>query len=673
MTLDALPAAPAGGSSTADAASLAGRLSISERALGRIALVGVTVLAAVLYLSNLAISGYANSYYSAAALAASQSWGAWFFGSFDAANFITVDKPPLATMLMGLSVRLFGLSSWSILLPQALCGVATVALLFLIVRRGFGVAAASIAAIVCALTPAAVLIFRYNNPDALLTLLLVLSAAAFLRGLENGRLRWAVAAAVLVGLAFNVKYLQAWLVLPAFAVTYVLCAPGSVRRRLAALGAALLAVVAASGWWITIMEFIPVAQRPYVGGTNDNSALDLVLGYDGLGRIFGPGSVVGQPALPPGAGGALSLLPVLPGGVSFGGLPASAGIPFGGPTDLLRLANARFGGGIAWLIPFSLISLAAGLGARWHAPRTDLRRAAYLMWGLWLLVHIAVFSFMSGIIHTYYVVVLAPAIGALVGMGTLDLWALLRRHRLGGVPLAAAVAISAVVAWQLVLRTPEFMPGLATLVLAGGLLAAAAIVLAPLFAAPAVRQRGMQRGLATGGLGLALVVLITGPAAYAQKTVSQAQFGSDPVAGPAAIAPSMGEAGFPVGPNGTAYIGPGAEGADAALVSYLLANRGDQTWIVAVASSQAASSIQLATRAPVLSMGGFAGTDPVPTLEQLQSLAATGQLRYVLLLGNWPDSGNGSQITDWVRSTGTLIQYGGSSGTLFDLSASANS
>ena len=673
MTFDALPAAPAGGSSTADAASLAGRLSISERALGRIALVGVTVLAAVLYLSNLTISGYANSYYSAAALAASQSWGAWFFGSFDAANFITVDKPPLATMLMGLSVRLFGLSSWSILLPQALCGVATVALLFLIVRRGFGVAAATIAAIVVALTPGAVLIFRYNNPDALLTLLLVLAAARLPAWPRERADPLGRAAAVLVGLAFNTKYLQAWLVLPAFAVTYVLCAPGSLRRRLAALCVALLAVIAASGWWIAVVQLIPVAQRPYIGGSTNNSALDLVLGYDGLGRIFGPGSVAGQPALPPGAGGALSLLPVLPGGVSFGGLPASAGIAFGGPTDLLRLANARFGGQIAWLIPFSLISLAAGLGARWHAPRMDLRRAAYLMWGLWLLVHIAVFSFMSGIIHTYYVVVLAPAIGALVGMGTLDLWALVRRHLLGGVPLAAAVAISAVVAWQLLLRTPEFMPGLATFVLAGGLLAAAAVVVAPLLAAPALRLRGMQRGLATGGLGLALAVVITGPAAYAQKTVMQAQFGSDPVAGPAAIAPSMGEAGFPVGPNGTAYIGPGAEGADAALVSYLLANRGDQTWIVAVASSQAASSIQLATRAPVLSMGGFAGTDPVPTLEQLQSLAATGQLRYVLLLGNWPDSGNGSQITDWVRSIGTLIQYGGSSGTLFDLSPSANS
>src|SRR5439155_7257780 len=167
----------------------------------------------------------------AAALAASQSWSAWFFGSFDAANFITVDKPPLATMLMGLSVRLFGLSSWSILLPEALAGVATVALLFVMVRRTFGPSAAVIASLVAALTPAAVLMFRYNNPDALLTLLLVGAAAAFIRALVTGRLRWVILAALLVGLAFNTKYLQAYLVLPAFGLTYLIAAPGGIRRR----------------------------------------------------------------------------------------------------------------------------------------------------------------------------------------------------------------------------------------------------------------------------------------------------------------------------------------------------------------------------------------------------------------------------------------------------------
>ena len=260
------------------------------------ATIGVLALAAVLYVVNLTVSGYANVYYSATAWAASQNWAAWFFGSVDPSNFITVDKPPLATMVMGLSVRLFGLSSASILLPEALMGVGVVALLMAIVRRTFGAPASIIAGLVAALTPAAMLIFRYNNPDALLTLLLVGAAYAFIRALETDRFRWLVLAGVLVGLGFETKLLQAYLVLPVFAITFAIAAPGSIRRRAAGLAVALVAVVASSGWWIAAMELIPAASRPYVGGSTNNSALNLVLGYDGLGRILGEGAAGGARA-----------------------------------------------------------------------------------------------------------------------------------------------------------------------------------------------------------------------------------------------------------------------------------------------------------------------------------------------------------------------------------------
>jgi 4-amino-4-deoxy-L-arabinose transferase-like glycosyltransferase len=267
-----------------------------------LAQVGVAALAAVVYVANLTVSGFANTYYSAAALAASQSWSAWFFGSIDASNFITVDKPPLSTMVMGLSVRLFGLSSWSVLLPEALMGVATVVVLMAIVRRTMGAPAAVIAGLVAALTPAAVLIFRYNNPDALLTLLLTGAAYAFIRSLEGGRLRWVAFAALLVGLAFNTKYLQAWLVLPAFAVVWAVAAPGPLAHRVRGLLVAFATVVLASGWWIAMMELLPASVRPFVGGSTNGSALDLVLGYDGLGRIFGASGGPGGGG-PGGAGG----------------------------------------------------------------------------------------------------------------------------------------------------------------------------------------------------------------------------------------------------------------------------------------------------------------------------------------------------------------------------------
>jgi 4-amino-4-deoxy-L-arabinose transferase-like glycosyltransferase len=649
---------------------------LADAAWVRPAQLGVTGLAALLYLVNLTVSGFANTYYSAAALAAAQSWSAWFFGSIDSANFITVDKPPLSTMLMGLSVRLFGLESWAILLPEALAGVATVAVLFVIVRRSFGPAAAVIAGLVMALTPAAVLIFRYNNPDALLTLLLVLAAGAFLRAVEAGRIRWVVLAAVLVGLAFNTKYLQAYLVLPAFALTYLIAAPIGLRRRVAGLAVAAATVLVASGWWVLAVELIPAASRPYIGGSDTNSAVELLFGYDGLARIFG--------FLGGGPGGAAAGAGAAVAGGGGGG--------FSGTAGLLRLFNAELGGQIAWLLPFSLVGLIGGLWARRRTPRTDPARAAYLMWGLWLLVHAIVFSFMTGIIHSYYVVAMAPAVAALVGAGTVELWSLRSRVRFGGLALGATILGSAVMAWWLLDRTPDFAPGLGVVILIVGALVALVV------AVPAAPHR-QRTQFAAAALGLA--VLLAGPAAYALDTMSSAYGGGDPSAGPAtatrsgpsgtfAGGPPTDGQGFASGPgrgtppggttllgaggsSGRAAAGPGAGGADAsdpALVAYLLANRGAATWIVATWSANGAGSIELASLAPVMAMGGFSGGDPTPTLDQLKAYVASGQLRYVLLGtgGGGPGGGSSTAIGAWVTSVGTVVDYGGSAGTLYDLS-----
>ena len=323
------------------------------------ALVGVGGLAAFLYLWNVTVSGYGNTYYAMAAQAAAQDWAAFLFGSLDAGNFITLDKPPLSTWVMGLAVRLFGLGPASVLVPQALAGVATVLVVFAVARRSFGPLAGVIAALVTALTPAAVLIFRYDNPDAILTLLLVLSAYALVRSLEAGSWRWVLLAAALVGAGFMAKYLQAWMVLPAFAATYLVAAPGGVGRRLAQLAAAAATVATTSLWWVALVDAIPASARPYIGGSETNSALDLLLGYNGLGRLFGEG----------------------PGG--FGRGPG--GSPFGGEPGVLRLLNEQFDGQVAWLLPFALVALVAGLWLTRRAVRTDARRAGYLLWGLWLL------------------------------------------------------------------------------------------------------------------------------------------------------------------------------------------------------------------------------------------------------------------------------------------------
>src|SRR6266496_2236765 len=406
----------------------------------RPSLLGLLAAAAVLYLWALGRSGYANDYYAAAVQAGSTSWKAFFFGSFDSSNFITVDKPPAALWVMDLSARLFGVNSWSLLVPQALEGVATVGVLYAAVRRYAGPAAGLLAGAVLTATPVAALMFRYDNPDALLVLLLTVGAYATLRAVESGRTKWLVLAGTAVGFGFLAKMLQAFLVVPAFGLAYLIAGPTPVRRRVGQLLVALAALIASAGWWVAIVQLIPAADRPYIGGSTTNSVLQLMFGYNGFGRLTGneTGSVI-----PGGAGG-------------FGGVGGS----MWGPTGLTRLLGADMGGEISWLLPAALAAFGIGLWITWRARRTDLVRASLVVWGGWLLITAVVFSFARGIIHPYYTVALAPAIGALVGIVVPILW---RNRREPTMRLAVAG----------VLLTPRTLVGRArTGVVAVGLLAA---------------------------------------------------------------------------------------------------------------------------------------------------------------------------------------------------------
>ena len=374
----------------------------------RPALLGLLGATALLYLWGLGASGYANTFYSAAVQAGATSWKAFLFGSSDGANSIMVDKPPASLWVMALSARIFGVNAWSILVPQALAGVAAVGVLYAAVRRWHGPAAGVLAGAVLALTPVAVLMFRFNNPDALLVLLLTVAAYALVRALEAGRAGWLVAAAVFLGFGFLTKMMQAFLVVPGFTLAYLVAAPVALRRRIGQLLAAGVALVVSAGWWVAMVELWPAAQRPYVGGSQTNSVLELIFGYNGFGRLTGNeiGSVgrgrwAGGPA-----GGAF------PGGAPGGGPPGGPGGSMRGGGGLRQLFDLSMGSQIAWLLPAALLFLLTLLWLVRRQPRTDRLRASMLLWGGWLLVTGAVFSFAQGIIHPYYTVALAPAIGA---------------------------------------------------------------------------------------------------------------------------------------------------------------------------------------------------------------------------------------------------------------------
>jgi 4-amino-4-deoxy-L-arabinose transferase-like glycosyltransferase len=554
-------------------------------------LAAIAVIALALYTWALSRNGMGNSYYAAAIKSGALSWKAFFFGSLDPGSFITVDKLPAGLWIPALFARVFGFSSWSMLLPQAFAGVASVLIVYRLVRLWAGDVAALLSALAFALTPVAVVIFRLNDPDALLTLLLLLAAWAIWSAIGSGATWKLAAAGALVGAAFLTKMLEAFVVLPALGLVYLLCGPRRLRRRALQLGVALVALVVSGGWWVAIVEFWPAATRPYVGGSTNDSVLNLVFSRSG-GYLGNAGPVPN----------------------------------FSGSPGWLRMFNAELGGEISWLVPLALVGLAAGLWVTRGAPRTDRTRAGYMLWGLWSLVIIAVFSSARGVLHPYYTVLLAPGIAALAGAGSVELWRLSRSRRWLSWLLPAAVAGTAWWSDALLKRIPGYVPGLATAVIAVGAVATAALVL--------VLARMVERRVvvcAVTAVGVAAV--LAGPFAYDLSTVGRGLTGPLASAGPAVGAFTPG---IPGGPGGVGLPrGSVSENlaVDRSLIGYLEDHREGAKYLIAVEGSSVAVPFILAVGQPVMAMGGFSGSDPAPTVVELQGMVAAGQIHYVLLGG----------------------------------------
>ena len=583
----------------------------------RPAFVALLVLTAVLYIVNLSVSGWANSFYSAAVQAGSVNWEAFFYGSSDAANSITVDKPPASLWLMALSVRLLGLTPFAILLPEALMGVATVAVLYLLVRRRFPAGTALLAGLTLALTPVAALMFRFNNPDALLVLLLTLSVYFTLRGVESGRVRWVLWAGAMVGLGFLTKQLQAFLILPVLAGVYLYASPRSLRVRFAHLFGALAAVIVSAGWWVAIVELVPASARPFIGGSQLNDFLELTFGYNGLGRLTGE---------------------------ETGSVTSPTQGSHWGYTGLDRLFSGDFGAQATWLMFAALVALAVTLWLMRRLPRTSTARATMLLLGGTFVVTALAFSFMAGIFHAYYMVALAPALAGTFAIGAGMLWS--RRRRLWS-RILMAVLVAGTAAWgfELLLRSGWWLPWLRWVVVALGIAGAVLLLV----------RWGRARPRLAASVSLAAVLL--GPAAFTLVTLTVPHTGSVVTAGPGSSS-SSGlplHAGSPLAP----FAVQGANGGgllDAALVSPTLASTlaadgAHYTWVAAAMGSNNAAGYQLATGMPVMPIGGFNGSDPSPTLQQFQQYVADGRIHW-FIVGRLGRANGGSDssalISGWI-------------------------
>ena len=587
----------------------------------RWALAVLLAATAALYLWNLSASGYGNTFYAAAAQAGSQSWSAWFFGSLDAQNFITVDKPPASLWVTGLSVRLFGMNSWSVMAPQALMGVAAVAVLFCAVRRAFtdpnqGAVAGLLAGAVLAATPAATLMFRFNNPDALLVLLLTVAAYCLMRAASSASWRWLLLVGVVMGTAFLTKMMQGFLVLPGIGLAYALVAPTSWAKRALHLLGAVAALIVAAGWWVLAVQLTPANARPYIGGSTDNSVLDLALGYNGINRLLGhrrEGTPLGD------WGG--SNLPML-----------------GERTGLHRLFTGEMSIEISWLIPVALFVVVFGmyLAARRALSRGEL--CALLLWGTWLVMTGVVFSFMGGIVHPYYTVALAPAIAALVGIGAV--WAWRRRSSWDGRCALAAMIVLAALSSANLLKYSAFGPAWLRWLIVS---LAAVSALGVLWPRPPVVA--LVAGCLAGLAGTTTVSIATAATPH-QGTI------------PNAIRPSK--------VTGTWM---NDEGTNSDLAKLLAATR--TPWSAATNGSLSAAALEITSGTSVMADGGWGG-DPVPTLQQFIDDVHAGKISYYVEAGRGPNSpavhgevirstrhtaAHTREIADWVAAhyPGTMI------------------
>ncbi len=648
---------------TTKTAVLAGRIE-REKLLSWLGLAGALAVSAGLNLWNLAQNGYDNLYYSVAVQSMLQSWHNFFFASYDAGGFISVDKPPVALWIQTLGAKLLGFNALGILLPEALAGIASVALLYFLVRRLFGPLAASIAALALALTPIAVAVERGNNTDTWLMFTLLLAARAITRATETGRFALLALSMALVGVAFNIKMLEAFIVLPAFYLLYLVAAPVRWPRRLLHLVLGTVVVLGVALSWPLAVDLTPPDARPWVGGSQHNSVLELALGYNGLSRVTGQGEGFGgrgpQGGFRSGAPGGFPGFGNNPGGFpNFGNNPGGGPRGGGGLFDAgnagpLRLVTGPLAGQWSWLVPLALFGVPVAVwGVRRRRPLEG-RGQAILLWTGWLAMYGVVFSMAQGIFHPYYLIMLAPAAAALVGIGMAALWAAYRRGGWAAWLLPVALLVTAI--WQMTLvgAYPAWSAWLTPLAWGGSILAAVPLVVTRLL------SRRVWRRWGPGLVGAGLVALLVAPLAWAVTPVLAAPTNASlPEAGPQALNrydPTSWTRLY-----GMAAPGPGAPVGNG-LISYLEANSAGYFYLVAVSTSQQASSIALETGKPVLAVAGFMGTDPALTADKLAAMVAAKQVRFVMGLGNGGGMRGGMRggsadtgVSGWIQSHCTAV------------------
>jgi 4-amino-4-deoxy-L-arabinose transferase-like glycosyltransferase len=661
-----------------------------------ILLTGILILSGFLNLWNIWNQGISNAYYAAAVRSMLENPALIFFNSFDAAGFVTVDKPPVGLWVQIASAALLGFSGWALVLPQALAGIGSVGLIYAIVSRPFGKPAGLVSAFTLAITPIFVAVSRNGTMDGLLIFVILLALWVAQKAARERSLPYLLLSVVLIGIGFNIKMIQAFIVVPAVLALYFLGTRDiPLKNRALHIGLAIMVLVGVSFSWAVAVDMIPADQRPYIGGSGDNTVAGLIVNYNGIHRLengMGQGGITG--GSPPGG-----IMPALQDGASFApdsaqnrtsdrpmdmpatdsgsvplnqgqGPPSDAGSSNGagagsqpgggmgggmdetGSPGIMRLFGQGLAGQISWLLPFALI----GLLAWWRRPESlsikglegtgffGERGLTLLALCLWLFPGLLYFSFTTGFWHTYYLATIAPPLAALVGINAMAMYEAYRTEGMKSWLFIAAVPVTGIIQVLFLCYTAEWSGSLIPLILTG------TITVTILLAALKLRKKNGTVNVAKTVTIVAITVLFVAPLAWACTPVFSVSGGILPVAGPQLLSGNTGA--------GTRNGSSGTEDGLSALTVFLTTHNTGETWIVAVPSSMDSTSLILETGAPVMALGGFSGSDQILSVDNLTNLISDGKVRYFLTRassgGGGMSSGNNELFT-WVSGHCTAV------------------
>jgi len=660
--------------STTQTTPLLNRKVFARVSLAQVLLIALIALSAALHFANLSAIGSSNQYYTAAVESMTQSWHNFFFVAAEPGGSVTVDKPPLGLWIETLFALVLGVSGFSTSLPNMLAGIFSVPLLYHLAKKYLGEAAGLIAALGMAVTPVVFAADRNNTMDGMLVFTLLLAAWAFIKATETGKLRHLLLGAFIVGLGFNIKMMQAFLPLPAFYALYFFGAKQGWGRKLLQLGLATILLLVVSLSWAVAVDLTPASQRPYIGSSTNNTVMELIIGHNGMERIFGMGYNQSQNT----NAATTNITQNNPNTIFDDGQQSGGAFQNEiGTASVIRFFSTPLAKEMSWLLPLGLIGVLLALFVeKIRLPVESNLHKALLLWGGWLMTCVVFFS-MAGFFHAYYMIMLAPALGGAIALGGVALWKLKENHpTLAAMLLIASSAIT--LGFQLYLASVMSATAWWMALPVAGLVSGSVALF--------ITARQAEGRLMRAAYALILLALIIIPLGWSALTVVDARAN---VNLPAAYSGNMSTQNGPVGmnlPNGQRPALPmgnppqgfqppsgNFQGGNAPLnangmgnqvstemLSYLQANTTDIKYLVAVASSQVGAPLVLETSRPVLYMGGFSGGDNVIDANGLATLVANNELRYVLWGGNGgPNNGNAT-IGTWLQQNCSVVTDFGS-------------